>query len=185
MSIPPVAVLTLSFISVSLRYANRQAVIEFRNSSTGLPRRLVEKNGELDYQTERDETPAGAVIHFALLKKLIDLHGGTLDVESTSITDSEECECDALLNVANVTAGVRVKIYLPLGFKHLPPEDLQLEPDVRTHDLHLWEDWEDTSLESPSTVERRSWGVDPATLYFESSDVILLVDGKRHTSNCG
>jgi signal transduction histidine kinase len=85
---PYVLSLTPRFIHFCVRYSGGQAIVQFRNSSTGLPGRLVERIGELDYQSTRDDNPAGAVIHFALLKKLIDMHGGTLAVESTAVTDS-------------------------------------------------------------------------------------------------
>jgi CheY-like chemotaxis protein len=47
---------------------------------------------------------------------------------------------------------------------------------VPAHELRQWEDWEDSSLETPSVVEQRSWGVDLSSLFFEQSDVILVVD---------
>lgn len=147
---------------------------------------MVETIGELTYQSATDETPAGAIVHFALLKKLIGLHGGTLEVQSASIKDAmEQCTFNnsiSSFSAANPVGGLSMSICLPLGSSHLPQEDIQVDLETPPHDLHLWEDWEDTALETPSTVERRSWGVDPSTLYFEKTDVILLVEGEVGTS---
>lgn len=63
----------------------------FKDSSIGIPQHLMEHAGELVvYGSEQEETPAGPVILFALVKKLVDLHGGTLDAESRTLFNAPD-----------------------------------------------------------------------------------------------
>lgn len=80
-----------------------------------------------------------------------------------------------------ITDGTRVTICIPMGSSHLPPEDIINTPRTEAQEIRQvrrFEEWEDMSLDSPPTAERRSWGVDPSLLYFEPDDVILIVDGE-------
>jgi hypothetical protein len=114
--------------------------------------------GAIDSETD---APAGVVLGFALIKRLVDEHGGSLQV------GRESGEKDDV---------VAITIRLPLGSGHLPEGSLKHGDKLTAYELHHWDDSEDGTLDAPS-VGLHVYGVDRSTLSFDPTDVILLVDG--------
>lgn len=104
--------------------------------------------GSLSSETD---APGGVVLDYALVKQLVDLHGGTLAVDG----------------------GIAISV--PLGSDHLPQGSVHQGSELAPYELGMWDDAEDGDAPAMSM---RVYGVDRSLLHFESSDAVLLVDGE-------
>nr|WP_148335558.1 two-component regulator propeller domain-containing protein [Bacteroides neonati] len=102
-------------ISINVRKEGNQAIIEIRDTGTGIDATEIDKIFDRFYQTERLDsfsTGAGTGIGLALTKGIIELHHGTIRVESE--LDKGSCFI----------------ITLKLGNGHFDKEQLSLQPDA-------------------------------------------------------
>ena len=103
-------------IAVSLRAVADQAVLTVRDTGIGIPAE------ELPYlfdrfhrvQGSRGRSQEGTGIGLALVRELVKLHGGTIDVES------------------EVDRGTTFTVSIPFGADHLPKEHLASAPGVES-----------------------------------------------------
>lgn len=137
-----------SVVGVAITYTEAEAVL----TCSGIVDFHIEAAGSLSSETN---APGGVVLDFALISRLVNVHGGKLALRDNKTS------C--------------VTISLPLGSAHLPPDRLYQGTEPPAYEVSKWDDSDDGSLSSPMSVR----GVDRSTLQFEPTDCVLLVDGKR------
>nr|ODN91900.1 hypothetical protein L203_01154 [Cryptococcus depauperatus CBS 7841] len=186
------------YVEVTLHYVNNQAVLTVEDSGVGIPRNTnnfslgsdIYLIGERFHRVPSvSRSHEGTGIGLALTKELINLHGGTLEIESTIAEESEDGSHGSIF---------RVKI--PIGYDHLPFDDIDhgqmLNLPKSVYGQHLvdeamqWvRDREGSSVvsseESSSSITADSGpsnrAIDPNTLYFQKDDVIMLVEDSADT----
>ncbi|WP_455586185.1 two-component regulator propeller domain-containing protein [Bacteroides sp.] len=102
-------------ISISVKRQQNNAIITIRDTGTGIDAKEIDKIFDRFYQTERLDTlatGAGTGIGLALTKGIIELHHGTIAVES------------------EVGKGSSFIITLKLGNGHFDPEQISLHEEI-------------------------------------------------------
>ena len=102
-------------IEVKLRAARDEIELEVRDSGVGIPSAELPRIFERFHRVPgaRARTHEGSGIGLALVKELIELHGGGIAVDS------------------ELGVGTAVKVHVPRGRRHLPDE--KLDASVRSH----------------------------------------------------
>ncbi|WVR09484.1 hypothetical protein IAU60_006552 [Kwoniella sp. DSM 27419] len=180
-------------ISVSLSYEDEAAVLQVSDTGVGIPTTDHAKIGERFHRVHTvSRSHEGTGIGLALVKDLVKLHGGTLQM--TSITKEESRE---------EKHGSTFRVAIPLGLDHVPATSTQKigeehksrrggYGDDIIREARLWaanlegsaassDDATDTVATSLTSSDRGSRGFDPESLYFKPDDVILLVDDSYET----
>lgn len=142
-------------VRVAVSYTDSRVVFTCK----GIISFYITEFGSLSSETD---APGGVVLDYALIKHMVDKHGGALAV------DNED-------GISVVT------ISLPLGSGHLPQGNLHHGPEIKC-EVSRWEECEDDALEASDALDAPSmsagsYGVDPSALDFEAGDAVLLVDG--------
>lgn len=178
------------FVQVSLQYRGDQAILSVKDSGVGIPKNDIDLIGERFHRVESvSRSHEGTGIGLSLTKELIKLHGGTLHIEATTAEQS-----------ADGSHGSTFSFIFPLGKDHLPPDAIDTSPANVPSQLSYgagivdeamrWNrDKETSSVDSSSesgvtsgeSSGQSSRGIDPSTLYFKKSDVILIVDDSTDT----
>jgi len=141
-------------IRVSVRETETHAQIEVSDTGVGIPEaelpRIFERFHRVSGATGR--THEGAGIGLALVRELVELHGGTVHVES------------------RLGKGTTFRIHIPKGCSHLPPDCLRenaaafaVTPPANAHAIEA-EGW----IERPRAVQE--------TQATEKLDLVLIVD---------
>ncbi|KAL1413038.1 hypothetical protein Q8F55_000787 [Vanrija albida] len=178
------------YVKVILRYTGEEAIVEVVDTGVGIPISDLSSIGERFFRAESvAHLHEGTGIGLSLTKKLIQLHHGTLDIESNTAEQS-----------GDGSHGSVFRVRLPLGRSHLPAD--AIEDDVtdivsssRSYTpaaREEWHSWSEGSMsewfdaDEPSTnvmsgLGPSSRGIDPNTLYFKKEDVIMLVDDSADT----
>ncbi|THH05145.1 hypothetical protein EW145_g5011 [Phellinidium pouzarii] len=167
-------------LHVMLKYDNDYAYFHVKDTGVGIPQSDINKVFDRFHRVDAiSRSQEGTGIGLALTKELVRLHGGNLSV--TSITEEESSD----------DHGSCFTVSLPLGKDHLPPAHIVREnsSDLPRHRLYArgivdeaiqWSsrqpDERTPSDCSDSGGSSESGKMDPTTLFFVKSDVILLVD---------
>lgn len=102
-------------ISISIRKQNNHAIIEIQDTGSGIDAAEIDKIFDRFYQTEQLDSlavGAGTGIGLALTKGIIELHHGTISVES------------------ELGKGSSFIISLKLGKEHFEPEQISLKEEI-------------------------------------------------------
>jgi signal transduction histidine kinase len=93
-------------ISLSLRAADHEVILEVRDSGTGIPESEIPRLFERFHRVQgaRSRTYEGSGIGLALVSELVGMHGGRIAV------------------VSRVGEGTSFAVHIPRGRAHLPPE---------------------------------------------------------------
>ncbi|MGZ6125155.1 MAG: ATP-binding protein, partial [Myxococcales bacterium] len=93
-------------ISVSLRAADQEVILEVRDSGTGIPESEIPRLFERFHRVQgaRSRTYEGSGIGLALVSELVEMHGGRIAVQS------------------RIGEGTAFAIHIPRGSAHLPAE---------------------------------------------------------------
>ncbi|WVQ71976.1 hypothetical protein IAR50_001519 [Cryptococcus sp. DSM 104548] len=200
---------TLSgFVRVKLQYFDNHIVFEVKDSGVGIPRSDLHLIGERFHRVQSvSRSHEGTGIGLSLVKELINLHGGSLEIQSVTEEESEDR-----------SHGSSFRVRIPLGCDHLPYEaiDHGNMPNLpqSTYGEGLVDEamqWvrdnrdgmSAISSDESSIVTGESGGgtqvasgstgvsgmtsavhvkaLDPNTLYFEKTDVIMLVEDSLDT----
>lgn len=174
-----------SFVHLTFSYDNGHAIFSVQDTSRGISMAYVENLGDQIFQRDHNDAPTGAIIALAFIRKLAQLHGGRVEIESHMAHEAEDGsrECQNKPSILLTLDGTRVTIYIPLGCAHLPPEDIISPQAAARREIRPFEAWDDGSVDSPPTADRKSWGVDPSTLYLEPDDLVLIVDGELDSAH--
>ncbi|GFZ50846.1 hypothetical protein JCM24511_08604 [Saitozyma sp. JCM 24511] len=170
-----------------------EAILSVKDSGVGIPASDIDLVGERFHRVASvSRSHEGTGIGLALVKELIKLHGGILEIESLTASESFDGSHGSVF---------RVKI--PIGSNHLPRDAIEIITSSATAQVQntnygqgivdeamQWNrDREGSSVDSASdsgvtsgdSSGQSSRGLDPATLYFKKEDVILLVDDSFDT----
>ena len=176
------------FVKVKLVYSRSEATLTVSDSGVGIPTSDIGLVGERFHRVQSvSRSHEGTGIGLALVKELIKLHGGTLDITSHVAEESEDG-----------SHGSTFRVVLPLGSNHLPRDAIDIstvQTSQNTYGKGIVDEamqWTrdregssaDESLSSDSTPDSSgasSRGLDPTTLYFKKEDVIMLVDDSFDT----
>jgi signal transduction histidine kinase len=95
-------------VTVRLRQTDTHAVLEVSDTGTGIPEAEVPRVFERFHRVSGavGRTHEGAGIGLALVRELVELHGGTIEVAS------------------RLGLGTTFRLAIPSGFAHLPPDDV-------------------------------------------------------------
>ncbi|KAL5533412.1 hypothetical protein ACEPAF_5188 [Sanghuangporus sanghuang] len=167
-------------IHVIVRYDSDRAYFHVKDTGVGIPQSDIDKIFDRFHRVEAiARCHEGTGIGLALTRELVKLHGGTLTVVSATAQDSP------------TDHGSCFTVTLPLGRDHLPVAHIvQSVADVPHNRLYArgivdeathWSsrhpDERTPSDTSDSGGSSDSGGrMDPSTLFFVKSDIILLVD---------
>ncbi|WVR09485.1 hypothetical protein IAU60_006553 [Kwoniella sp. DSM 27419] len=177
-------------VAVTLRYERNEAIFAVQDSGVGIPASDINLVGERFHRVQSvSRSHEGTGIGLALIKELIKLNGGTMSIESTVAEES-----------IDGSHGSTFTVRIPLGNKHLPPDALETGPMAQNtqgrygqgmvDEAMQWTRNRDTnsvasSDETDNTVgdtnSSGSRSLDPSTLYFKKTDVVLLVDDSFDT----
>ncbi|ODN83508.1 hypothetical protein L202_01642 [Cryptococcus amylolentus CBS 6039] len=196
------------FVHVKLHYVENQIVFEVKDSGVGIPRSDIHLIGERFHRVQSvSRSHEGTGIGLSLVKELINLHGGSFEIESVTEEESEDR-----------SHGSTFRVRIPLGCDHLPYEaiDHGSMPNLpqSTYGEGLVDEamqWvrdnrdglsANSSDESSNATGESGGGtqigsggtgvsgltsavpvkaLDPNTLYFEKSDIIMLVEDSSDT----
>ncbi|ORY35646.1 hypothetical protein BCR39DRAFT_511288 [Naematelia encephala] len=180
------------FVHVTLSYTASEALLAVRDSGVGIPTSDIGLIGERFHRVQSvSRSYEGTGIGLALIKELVKLHGGALEIESATANESPDG-----------SHGSTFRVRIPLGFDHLPRDAIETIPDpprlqnsygkgIVDEAMQWNRDRESSSVDSASdsgiastsaeTSTTSSRGLDPSTLYFKKDDVILLVDDSFDT----
>ncbi|KAI5119585.1 hypothetical protein M0805_006470 [Coniferiporia weirii] len=166
-------------IQVMLEYDDDHAYFHVKDTGVGIPESDINKVFDRFHRVDAiSRSHEGTGIGLALTKELVKLHGGSLSVRS--VTEEESAE----------EHGSCFTVVLPLGKEHLPEAHIVQDiTDLPRHRLYArgivdeaiqWSsrqpDERTPSESSDSGGSSESGKMDPTTLFFVKSDVILLVD---------
>ncbi|BEI98772.1 hypothetical protein CcaverHIS631_0310710 [Cutaneotrichosporon cavernicola] len=189
-------------VHVTVHYKDDRAVVSVEDTGVGIPakdlaissRRSVSgsvfgnKHPIDDAFTHEHE---GWGISLLFTRKLVQLHHGLFNIESCTAAESPDG-----------SHGTRFTVTLPLGCQHLPPDSVEKsdvsdgtplqqfhQSVIDTMSRAHWgwtsipkEDVSHNSTSSrPSSADPHARGIDPNTVYFESTDIVLLVDSLHDT----
>ncbi|KAL5511938.1 hypothetical protein ACEPAH_5157 [Sanghuangporus vaninii] len=167
-------------IHVIVRYDSDRAYFHVKDTGVGIPQSDIDKIFDRFHRVQAiARCHEGTGIGLALTRELVKLHGGTLTVTSATAQESP------------TDHGSCFTVTLPLGRDHLPAAHIvQSVADVAQNRLYArgiideathWSsrhpDERTPSDTSDSGGSSDSGGrMDPSTLFFVKSDIILLVD---------
>ncbi|KAL5490593.1 hypothetical protein ACEPAI_5427 [Sanghuangporus weigelae] len=168
------------YIHVIVRYDSDRAYFHVKDTGVGIPQSDIDKIFDRFHRVQAiARCHEGTGIGLSLTRELVKLHGGTLTVVSATAQDSP------------TDHGSCFTVTLPLGRDHLPAAHIvQNVADVPQNRLYArgivdeathWSsrhpDERTPSDTSDSGGSSDSGGrMDPSTLFFVKSDIILLVD---------
>jgi len=176
------------FVKVRVTYSKTEAILTVSDSGVGIPNSDIGLIGERFHRVQSvSRSYEGTGIGLALVKELVKLHGGTLEIDSHVAEES-----------ADGSHGSTFRVALPLGSDHLPIDAIDhaaAQAMQNTYGKGIVDEamqWTrdregssaDESLSSDSTPDSSgasSRGLDPTTLYFKKEDVIMLVDDSFDT----
>ena len=180
------------FVKVKLNYAGGEAVLVVEDSGVGVPKADLNLIGERFHRVPTiSRSHEGTGIGLALVKELIKLHGGTLEISSRTADES-----------ADGSHGSIFTVRIPVGSDHLHHDaiDASGQDDARqgvyaegiVDEAMQWNQDDSSVADSASisgesnhastpSVTSSSGPLDAATLYFKKEDVILLVDDSHDT----
>lgn len=69
-------------VTVETREAGESVVVDIADTGMGIPEQDVTRVGEEFYRTKREGLAAGSGLGLAIVKKILDIHGGRLEVSS-------------------------------------------------------------------------------------------------------
>ncbi|KAH8117651.1 hypothetical protein DFH11DRAFT_1724631 [Phellopilus nigrolimitatus] len=166
-------------IHVMLKYDKEHVHFHVKDTGVGIPQSDIHKVFNRFHRVDAiSRSHEGTGIGLALTKELVRLHRGNLTV--SSFTEGESPD----------NHGSCFTIVLPLGKDHLPEGHIvQDNADAPQHRLYArgivdeatqWS-WRPPDLRTPSESSdsggsSESGKMDPTTLFFVKSDVVLLVD---------
>jgi PAS domain S-box-containing protein len=147
-------------VSITLRYADNAALLGVHDTGPGIAAdaipQIFERFGRIEGVPTRVEESSG--LGLALVKEMVVLHGGSIQVESTP------------------GQGTNFYVTIPAGKDHLPPYRVQEQdehaPDSVAEATARWQP--DSMPQSPSPVETPTSDVSEA-----SKHVVLLVEDHR------
>lgn len=175
-------------IKVNLSYSRSEAILSVSDSGVGIPTSDINLVGERFHRVESvSRSHEGTGIGLSLVKELIKLHGGVMEIESRTADET-----------IDQSHGSTFRVRIPLGSDHLPRDAIDesgLQVSQNTYGRGIVDEamqWNrdrdsssaggsgssDSNEESSSASSR---GLDPATLYFKKTDVIMLVDDSFDT----
>ncbi|KAK4687012.1 hypothetical protein P7C73_g3098, partial [Tremellales sp. Uapishka_1] len=179
-------------IHVNLTYGANEAVFSVGDSGVGIPSSDLGLVGERFHRVASvSRSHEGTGIGLALVKELIKLHAGTLEIDSHTKEES-----------ADGSHGSVFRVRIPLGTEHIPEDSLSLDPTTGVAQMTYgqgivdeamqWNrDRDSSSVDSASesgsgansgeSSGQGSRGLDPSTLYFKKEDVVMLVDDSYDT----
>ena len=155
----------------------------------GIPATDINLVGERFHRVQSvSRSHEGTGIGLSLVKELIKLHGGTLDIESHTQEEATDGSHGSVFRVC-----------IPLGSDHLPRDAIDTSASVSSHNTYgrgivdeamQWNRDRDSSTVDDSqssgdsvteSSSGSSRGLDPSTLYFAKEDTIMLVDDSFDT----
>ncbi|WWC90485.1 uncharacterized protein L201_005421 [Kwoniella dendrophila CBS 6074] len=179
------------FVSVRLKYTNKEAIFTVQDSGVGIPASDITLVGERFHRVQSvSRSHEGTGIGLAFIKELIKLHGGVLSIHSQTALESVDGQ-----------HGSTFSVKIPLGAQHLPSDDVQDDQIVKTTQTTYGQEIIDEAMQwtrdrensnsssvdgfsevgSIETTSRSSRSLDPSTLYFKKEDTIMLVDDSNDT----
>lgn len=175
------------YVKVNLAYTRSEAILSVSDSGVGIPTSDVNLVGERFHRVESvSRSHEGTGIGLSLVKELIKLHGGVMEIESRTADETMDS-----------SHGSTFRVKIPLGSDHLPRDAIDDSATQASQNAYgrgivdeamQWNrDREGSSAESMSSDSNgdassaSSRGIDPTTLYFKKSDVIMLVDDSFDT----
>nr|XP_031864017.1 uncharacterized protein CI109_000661 [Kwoniella shandongensis]KAA5531089.1 hypothetical protein CI109_000661 [Kwoniella shandongensis] len=183
-------------VIVSFTYSDTQAVLAVKDTGVGIPASDINLIGERFHRVaSTSRSHEGTGIGLALVKELVKLHGGALEVESATAAEG-----------ANGAHGSTFRVRIPLGSEHLPSDALDHDDSTLTRTVNiasygrdiineatLWNKNIESSGDSASddssplgtSVESITMsnirGAEQSLLYFEKTDIVLIVDDSFDT----
>nr|XP_031864018.1 uncharacterized protein CI109_000662 [Kwoniella shandongensis]KAA5531090.1 hypothetical protein CI109_000662 [Kwoniella shandongensis] len=183
------------YVRVNLAYSQNEAILEVKDSGVGIPASDINLVGERFHRVQSvSRSHEGTGIGLALIKELIKLHGGVLEIDSLTPQESSDG-----------SHGSTFRVRIPLGLDHLPSDSIEtgtIENIAKStygqglvDEAMQWtRDREGTGsvvssdesggtgvISSSESTGHSSRGLDPSTLYFEKADVIMIVDDSNDT----
>ncbi|EIW68283.1 hypothetical protein TREMEDRAFT_69291 [Tremella mesenterica DSM 1558] len=180
------------YVHLSVHYTPTEAIFEVSDSGVGIPASDVPLIGERFHRVNSiSRSHEGTGIGLALVKELIKLHGGTMEMESVTAEQS-----------ADGSHGSTFRVRLLVGSVHLPRESIDVADetgpkrttygDAIVDEALQWsKDKEESSADSTSDSNgvisngnsegKSSRGLELSTLYFSKEDVVMLVDDSFDT----
>lgn len=158
------------------------------DSGVGIPSTDINLVGERFHRVESvSRSHEGTGIGLSLVKELIKLHGGSLEIESHTKEET-----------ADGSHGSTFRVQIPLGSDHLPRDAIDTSATATSNNTYgrgivdeamQWNrDMESSTAGESSSGDSAgesstgsSRGLDPTTLYFTKEDTIMLVDDSFDT----
>ncbi|BEJ14043.1 hypothetical protein CspHIS471_0312170 [Cutaneotrichosporon sp. HIS471] len=178
-------------VHVTVHYKDDKAVVSVEDTGVGIPAKDLAFGDKYPIDDAFTHEHEGWGICLLFTKKLVQLHHGLFNIESCTAGESSDG-----------SHGTRFTVTLPLGCQHLPPDSVEKSdvsdgtPLQQFHqsviDTMSRAHWGWTSIpkedvshnstsSTPSSADPRARGIDPNTVYFESTDIVLLVDSLHDT----
>ncbi|TXT14114.1 uncharacterized protein COLE_00307 [Cutaneotrichosporon oleaginosum] len=178
-------------IRVTVNYEDGTAIVAVADTGVGIPAKSLAFGDKYPTDDTAIHTHGGSGITLLFTRKLVELHQGTFNVDSCTAEESPDG-----------SHGTRFTVTFPLGYEHLPPGAVETPHSSAGTPLQQFHQsvldamsrahWGWTSIpkedlfHSPSSAasspsDRNARGIDPSTVYFDSTDVVLLVDSLPDT----
>ncbi|WVQ81842.1 hypothetical protein IAT38_003969 [Cryptococcus sp. DSM 104549] len=177
------------FVRVKLSYTEEDAILSVQDSGVGIPHSDIGLIGERFHRVQSvSRSHEGTGIGLALTKELVALHGGRLEVESSTVDES-----------VDGSHGSTFRARIPLGADHLNPDSIDTGRLPNSSELTYGQGMVDEAMQwvrdgnsvissddSTAALSGDSSGpsskaIDPSTLYFQKNDVIMLVEDSADT----
>ncbi|GMK53719.1 hypothetical protein CspeluHIS016_0103050 [Cutaneotrichosporon spelunceum] len=178
--------LRFTTVRVAVRYKDGEAAVSVEDTGVGIPAKDLVFGDKYPIDDAFIQAHQGWGVSLLFTKKLVQLHHGSFNIESRTAEES-----------ADGSHGTCFTVSLPLGTEHLPSDSVETShvsdgtPLQQFHqsvlDSMSRAHWASTSIPKEDALNRStpsrpfstdlpSRGIDPSTVYFQSTDIVLLVD---------
>ncbi|CAE6499919.1 unnamed protein product [Rhizoctonia solani] len=158
-------------VTLSVTHEPTESYVRVQDTGVGIPKDYLNQVFDRFFRVN-DSRAEGSGIGLSLTKELVSLHGGRILLESWTKDEGGH------------DSGTVFTIILPHGSSHLPVSHVQEIPwssginghGVLHKEMEYWTDFDQPVLSSTGSVSDEDESAISSTLFFEKSDVILVVD---------
>ncbi|KAH7327638.1 hypothetical protein B0J17DRAFT_722634 [Rhizoctonia solani] len=162
---------TQGTVTLSVLHEPTESLVRVQDTGVGIPKDYLNQVFDRFFRVN-DSRAEGSGIGLSLTKELVSLHGGRILLESWTKDEGEH------------DSGTVFTIILPHGSSHLPAPHVQEIPwpsgihghGVLHKEMEYWTDFDQPTLSSTGSISDEDESAISSTLFFEKSDVILVVD---------